>query len=210
MKSLVISMNRAANKPNPDKLTIPSYWLCGGVAGTVNSLLAWPIEHVRIRMQIQSKSHSATKYSGSYDAIKSILRNHGAKGVFRGQTATMTRDALAFAIFFGTYEVFKEQVPVRNGKQSLAMLMALGSVSGVLLWVPTYPIDVVKTRLQADNLSSPKFKSTLDAVKQIYRDESLRGFTKGIVPWMFRAVFVLAATVGFYEKAHNIFVNMNI
>ena len=208
MKSLVVNMNKASNKSNPEKLTIANYWIWGGIAGIVNSFFASPIEHMRIRMQIQSKFHTMAKYTGSYNAVKTIYKNFGIAGVYRGLTSTMIRDAFAYAIFFGTYEVFKEQVPVKNGKKNLALLMALGSVSGVLLWIPTFPIDVVKTRMQTDDLNNPKYKSTLDAIKQIYQKENLKGFTKGIVPCMYRAVVVLAATVGFYEMAHKTIVNI--
>eukprot|EP00345_Euplotes_harpa_P001797 CAMPEP_0168330934 /NCGR_PEP_ID=MMETSP0213-20121227/8033_1 /TAXON_ID=151035 /ORGANISM="Euplotes harpa, Strain FSP1.4" /LENGTH=95 /DNA_ID=CAMNT_0008334613 /DNA_START=606 /DNA_END=893 /DNA_ORIENTATION=- len=95
----------------------------------------------------------------------------------------MMRDILAFAIFFCSYETLKEKAFEQSqGNKNLPTLIAIGSLTGLLLWVPSYPIDVVKTKMQADDLKNPEFKHTSDAVRKIYRNEKLKGFFKGFTP----------------------------
>ena len=43
---------------------------------------------------------------------------------------------------------------VRLKKDSAAWVFTVGGISGILSWIFTYPIDMVKTRLQADTIGA--------------------------------------------------------
>ena len=62
-----------------------------------------PIEHTRIRIQIQ-RGQADKVYSGSLDAGAKIFKNQGIKGLFRGQAPTTVREATGLSLYFTVIE----------------------------------------------------------------------------------------------------------
>ena len=54
MKRYFVGQNKKAEKENMFALTVPQYLLSGGASGLTSGTIACPVEHMRIRMQIQS------------------------------------------------------------------------------------------------------------------------------------------------------------
>lgn len=75
---------------NPVDLDIASRSLCAFGTGLLSSFLVSPIEHTRIRIQIQ-RGAADKVYSGSFDALIKIAKQHGIKGLYRGFTPTLIR-----------------------------------------------------------------------------------------------------------------------
>lgn len=75
-----------------------------------------------------------------------------------------------------------------------------GGLAGEALWLSSYPLDVVKSKMQSDGFGKDmKYKSMTDCFKQTYRVEGLRGFWKGIAPTLLRAMPVSAGTFAVVE-----------
>jgi len=53
--------------------------------------------------------------------------------------------------------------------------------SGMVAWWFVMPFDVIKSKMQADNPQSPKYKNIWVCGKDIYRRHKIRGFYKGVV-----------------------------
>jgi len=81
------------------------------------------------------------------------------------------------------------------------MLFFAGGLSGIALWLVTYPVDMIKTKIQADNLQKPVFKGMYDCCLNIYKTGGLKGFYKGLTPCLLRAVPANGATFLAYETA---------
>ena len=69
------------------------------------------------------------------------------------------------------------------------------------MWLTAFPIDVVKTKIQADSFVLPTFRNAWVAAKRIWRYEGVKGFYKGIAPCMLRGAPANAATFGGFELA---------
>jgi solute carrier family 25 carnitine/acylcarnitine transporter 20/29 len=76
-----------------------------------------------------------------------------------------------------------------------------GALAGLAFWIPSFPIDVIKTKLQADSIKAPKYLGALDCARQTWRESGLRAFYKGFTPCFLRAAPVNAATFVVYEWA---------
>lgn len=67
-----------------------------------------------------------------------------------------------------------------------------GGLAGVMSWIVTFPIDVVKTRLQSD--VSGKYSGAIDCLKKTYQAEGYSAFSRGLVSTVIRAFPTNAAT----------------
>jgi solute carrier family 25 carnitine/acylcarnitine transporter 20/29 len=71
--------------------------------------------------------------------------------------------------------------------------MAAGVMAGFGLWGSMFPIDTIKSKVQADSLSKPEFKGTLDCLRRSVAIEGWAGLWKGVSAAMARAIPVNAA-----------------
>lgn len=72
---------------------------------------------------------------------------------------------------------------------------AYGGLSGEMLWLASYPLDVVKSKMQTDGFGETmRYRNMRDCFAQTWRAEGLRGFWRGIGPTLVRALPVSAGT----------------
>jgi solute carrier family 25 carnitine/acylcarnitine transporter 20/29 len=71
--------------------------------------------------------------------------------------------------------------------------MAAGVMAGFGLWGSMFPIDTIKSKIQADSLSKPQFKGTIDCMRRSVAIEGWAGLWKGVSAAMARAIPVNAA-----------------
>ncbi|KAJ3086245.1 Mitochondrial carrier protein ymc2 [Quaeritorhiza haematococci] len=221
MKRIFVEKNKAASSPTPTQLSIPQLFVAGAVSGTANSFLAGPIEHVRTRLQIQTKSgaagaaagNAAAYYTGPGDFVRKVYGAHGIPGIFKGQVVTIVRECLGFGMYFTTYEwLIQRAMRLPNGQQLRRdevptwKQCLYGAAAGYALWLTVYPVDAVKSKLQTDSFdkSTAKYKSIIDCFRKTYRHEGLGGFYRGFWACMFRAAPVNAATFVAYEATMNL------
>lgn len=151
---------------------------------------------------IKTRYESGTySYESIYAALRSIYCSEGHRGLFRGLTATLLRDAP----FSGLYLMFYSQTrtAVLHGTAQLdAALMPLinfscGIFAGVLASLVTQPADVIKTHMQ---LSPVKFQWIGQAATLIFKNHGLRGFFHGSVPRALRRTLMAAMAWTVYEE----------
>ncbi|KAK6636182.1 hypothetical protein RUM43_009835 [Polyplax serrata] len=179
--------NIQKNLSDPESLG--SCFISGAVAGLVQSFICSPMELVKSRMQIQTGKVS----DGLLVYLKKIWRKDGMGGVFRGLNVTFLRESLGFGVYFSSYEWLtrsESEVPV-----STVHLLLAGGSSGAASWLCTYPLDVVKSRIQIDGMSGPRqYKSSLDCLVKCTRREGYRFLFRGLGPTLIRAFPTNAAT----------------
>ena len=175
-------------------LSYPQYAFAGALAGLANTPLSTPIEHVRIRLQTQP--HGAARlYSGPLACIRQL----GVTGVYRGLSVTAMREAIAYGSWFLTFELAMQSDAKRNGverKDIPSWKVALyGGIAGEMLWLSSYPLDVVKSKMQTDGFGSArKYGTWLQCAGDMWAKEGARGFWRGIGPTLARAMPVSAGT----------------
>jgi solute carrier family 25 carnitine/acylcarnitine transporter 20/29 len=69
-------------------LTYFEIFTSGALAGLIGSLISSPIEHGKIRMQMQI---NIIAYTGSMQALYKIYKTYGIKGVYKGFLITQFR-----------------------------------------------------------------------------------------------------------------------
>lgn len=138
----------------------PNALIAGFTAGIVGNTLTNPIWMVRTRMQILVDSAAGQRqYSGYGDAIKTIFREEGVGGFYKGISASYwgcAEGALQFLI----YEQLKTKLITRQNKKryeeglrpsqelSKATYFWAAAASKAVAAVATYPHEVARTRMR--------------------------------------------------------------
>lgn len=82
--------------------------VASAASSAVVSLISFPAEVVRLRLQAQGMkgetSPSYTKYNGVVDAFRTILKQEGPRALYRGLSASLVRTVPNSAIALLTYE----------------------------------------------------------------------------------------------------------
>jgi len=178
-------------------LTYGQYYLAGAAAGVANSTISGPIEHVRIRLQTQP--HGAARlYDGPADCVRKLLKTGGvANGLYRGEVVTILREAQAYGVWFLTFEYLMKMESRNKPRSDIPSwkIALYGGLAGEALWLASYPLDVVKSRMQTDRIGSHRaYKNMRDCFAKTYVKEGFMGFWKGLGPTLLRAMPVSAGT----------------
>ncbi|KKA30607.1 hypothetical protein TD95_000845 [Thielaviopsis punctulata] len=203
------SIVRSALPSAPDgSLTISQISAAGFFSAIPMTLITAPFERVKVILQVQGQRVLAPgekpQYSGGLDVVRSLYRTGGLRSVFRGSAATLARDGPGSAAYFAAYEVIKRRLtPVDasgqpSGDLSLGAVTVAGAAAGVAMWVPVFPIDTVKSRLQ-----TAEGNVTIGGVvRELYGKGGYKAFFPGFGPALARAVPANAATFLGVELAH--------
>ncbi|XP_017978962.1 PREDICTED: mitochondrial arginine transporter BAC2 isoform X3 [Theobroma cacao] len=181
--------------------------LAGVGTGALQSIMLSPVELVKIRLQLQNTSYPTLQLpralTGPVTVAKSILKTEGLRGLYRGFTITALRDAPAHGFYFWTYEYMREQLHPgcrKSGQESLRTMLIAGGLAGVASWICCYPLDVVKTRLQAQSPSSPqKYNGIIDCLQKSVKQEGFGVLWRGLGTAVARAFVVNGAIFSAYE-----------
>ncbi|KAK1303374.1 Mitochondrial arginine transporter BAC2 [Acorus calamus] len=200
----------------------PSYKsvaLAGVGTGALQSMMLSPVELVKIRLQLQMKDHRhhQTSREGPVSMARSILRREGLRGMYRGLSITMLRDAPAHGVYFLTYEYGREKFHPgcrKNGQESLGTMLVAGGMAGVASWVCCYPFDVIKSRLQAQTKPRqgdppPVYGGIMDCFRKSVREEGYGVLWRGLGTAVTRAFLVNGAIFSAYELALRFLANNN-
>ncbi|MCJ1408824.1 carnitine transporter [Ptychographa xylographoides] len=205
-KSLVRSFSPATS-PN-QQFTIAQISAAGFFSAIPMTIITAPFERVKVLLQIQGqkelKPGEKPRYSGGVDVVRQLYKEGGIRSVFRGSAMTLARDGPGSAAYFATYEYIKRKMTPKDangnpsGDLSLTAIMTAGGAAGVAMWIPVFPIDTVKSRLQSAE-GRPTIGGT---ISRLYRSGGFKAFFPGIGPAMARAVPANAATFLGVELAH--------
>ena len=147
-------------------------------------------------------------YASDMDCIKTVHRNNGLlKGIYRGLGITATREFFCYGTYFLTYEALLGVIAPKDKPRSecpKSLVLFCGGMAGMTFWGIWYPVDIIKSKIQADSYANPRYTSSIDAFNQTVKNEGLLGFYKGYAPCVARAFPANAATFLAYEIVMNI------
>ncbi|KAK6205127.1 mitochondrial carrier protein [Scheffersomyces amazonensis] len=189
--------------------------LSGASAGFLAGVVVCPLDVVKTRLQAQgdlvkTQSNYKIKYTGFIDAFKTILKEEGLTGLYRGLVPITVGYLPTWTIYFTVYERAKKFYPSLlnnhlNIQQESLSHFCSALTAGLAASLAVNPIWVVKTRLMiqtgkgqtiydhAEKYSRYKrtyYKGTIDAFRKMYHEEGIRVFYSGLVPSIFGLLHV--------------------
>jgi len=158
-------------------------------------------------VQVQP-SQGATMHKSPYHCFKHIIRESGYKTLTRGLMATQLRDTTGIGIYFASYEYLARHLSKDGSMESLTsfQLLMAGGMAGTLSWLFNYPVDVIKTRYQADD----NYKNYGEVVSKMYAERGARTFFVGLGSTLIRAFPTNAATFFTVEWTYRLLVDFNL
>ncbi|KAF6212756.1 hypothetical protein GE061_010464 [Apolygus lucorum] len=180
------------------------HMLLAAQAGVLTLVMTNPVWVVKTRLCLQYSDaypNSGRNYAGMVDALKSIYRLEGVRGLYRGFVPGMFGVSHG-AIQFMAYEEMKNyyneyrNCPI-DAKLGTMEYLGFAATSKLLAASVTYPYQVIRARLQ-DQYHN--YQGSVDCVRQTWRYEGYRGFYKGLVPNLTRVLPATMITFVTYEN----------
>ena len=111
---LFYNLRKVDTNTGEEKLGFVLTLLCGAASGTFSTLLTFPFDTVRRRMQIQGQHviRPEDRLTGM-QMIRSLLKKDGMKGFYRGLTPEVLKVVPMVGTMFTVYELLKESIMSR-------------------------------------------------------------------------------------------------
>lgn len=185
--------------PNEKKLPLFGHVIAGLGSGLTVSFVAAPVEQFKARLQVQYDAKSKI-YSGPLDVAQKLYKVSGIRGIYSGLCSTMIFRT-NFIFWWGSYELFTQWFQNNTKLSNPSINFWSGGLSATVFWIFAYPADVVKQTIMTDSpiRSEKKFPRWIDAVKYIYRERGIAGFTRGFGPSILRSFPANAAALAAFE-----------
>jgi solute carrier family 25 protein 42 len=175
-------------------------FLAGSLAGCTATLATYPLDLVRAQMAVTARD----RYPHVYSVVLQTAREGGVTALWRGVTPTLLGVIPYAGTSFFTYETLKQhyQVTFSTSPPPLPRL-AFGAFAGLLGQNMSYPLDIVRRRMQTEGLvSSISYRSILHTLHYVFLTEGVRGLYKGVsMNWIKGP---LAVTISFNTYDHTV------
>ena len=168
--------------------------ISGAIAGLTASIVVTPYERFKILKQ---------------NSQKILLSDLSMGFLFKGLSATFTREVPGFAIYFSVYESLKYHTFTKQGKEiEYLHSFAYGGLSGISAWIFIYPQDRIKTILQSTMQSSTNTNNSnrsgfTSVMREIYAKGGMKHFYSGFSWAVGRAMLLHSGTFCMMEILNN-------
>lgn len=213
INAVIFGVQSYCNTLFSNRHALTSHMLSGAAAGITQAFIASPVELAKTRLQLQADRGGPLRYKGAVHVLQEIYKSEGARGMFRGQLCTILREAPAFSTYFLTFEASARLIDgIENSDNASGFAnFFAGGIAGMASWVISYPVDVIKSRIQSDGAFGPaKYSGIIDCVKQSFKEEGYGVFTRGLNSAIIRSFPTNAATFFVMKKSLDIIMQRNV
>lgn len=168
--------------------------VAGAFSGLVSRCLVAPLDVLKIRFQVQAGLNNVgtvSRYMGILQATNSIVREEGARALWRGNGVALVLYGAYMAVQFPAYSAIRASASSRLGFCERDASIVAGAVAGAVATALTYPLDWARTRRAA----TPRGALPLAFPRHWFAPfAGLSAALAGVIP-------TGAVTFGFYEGA---------
>ena len=176
----------------------------GALAGGVEASVTYPLDFAQTQAQL--RFNRRWRHIVTTTFIRRTVAADGISALYTGLGSAVYGSALKvglrYLVFDGTVHALKDH----NGKSGNLDYAAAGITAGVVesIAVAT-PSERIKTAMIDDSNGAKRFKSTTDAVYQIFRAEGVSGIYRGLISTTCKYAGTGAVKMGsyyFFAKQH--------
>jgi solute carrier family 25 protein 42 len=186
--------------PSSGKLAAGERFLAGSLAGCTATLFTYPLDLVRARMAVTARD----RYHHVYNVVLQTVRHGGLGSLWKGIIPSLLGVIPYAGTSFFTYETLKQHyTTLYSAPPPPLPRLAFGAFAGLLGQNVSYPLDIVRRRMQTEGLvSSVSYRTIHQTLTHVFSTEGLRGLFKGVsMNWVKGP---LAVTISFNTYDHTV------
>jgi len=173
--------------------------LAGLGAGMVEAVV-WTAPTERLKVLRQNDINSTTpKYNSLIGGTRTVLAEQGVRGLYVGAFPTALRQSSSVGVRFMAYAEFKKILAPDGNIKPWQQLLA-GAGTGVCSTLLNNPIDVVKSRLQAQDAGKKAYTGTMDCLIKTAKEDGFLALYRGTLPRMMKVSAGQALTFATYDQ----------
>lgn len=177
--------------------------MAGACAGGFSQTLIYPLEVLKTRLALRKTG----QYKGILDAALKIHANEGLASFYRGYVPNMLGIVPYAGIDLAIYETLKRKYLKKHEsddeRPSFFVLLGCGTVSSSIGQLCSYPLALIRTRLQATAgiKNQPRSKEhTMSGIfRHIIATEGFPGLYRGITPNFIKVLPAVSISYVTYE-----------
>eukprot|EP00057_Strongylocentrotus_purpuratus_P025297 XP_011679771.1 PREDICTED: calcium-binding mitochondrial carrier protein SCaMC-2 isoform X1 [Strongylocentrotus purpuratus] len=178
------------------ELKVYERFVAGALAGVVAQTTIYPMEVLKTRLAIRKTG----QYKGILDCAVQIYKKEGFRCFYRGYIPNCLGIIPYAGIDLAVYETVKNSW-IRNHQDSpvpnIAVLLGCGTVSSTCGQLASYPLALVRTRLQAQTSKTITMGSLFT---DIIKTEGVKGLYRGITPNFMKVIPAVSIGYVVYEN----------
>uniref|UniRef100_A0AAR2K033 EF-hand domain-containing protein n=1 Tax=Pygocentrus nattereri TaxID=42514 RepID=A0AAR2K033_PYGNA len=185
---------------NGGSLRVQERFIAGSLAGATAQTIIYPMEVLKTRLTLRKTG----QYSGMVDCARQILRKEGVRAFYRGYVPN-TLGIIPYAgIDLAVYETLKnawlQRYCVGSADPGVLVLLGCGTVSSTCGQLASYPLALIRTRMQAQASTEGAPKLTMvGQFKHIVSHEGVPGLYRGIAPNFLKVIPAVSISYVVYE-----------
>ncbi|KAF0852245.1 mitochondrial solute carrier family 25 (mitochondrial carnitine/acylcarnitine transporter) member 20/29 [Andalucia godoyi] len=193
------------NDDPPSHAKYGAIFAAGTVSGAINCVVASPVDLIKIQMQV----HPERAFQNSWDCVRRIVRTSGIRnGLLSGYWPTMIRDAHSYGFYFASYQMSMDLLQTTKLDSHISSFIS-GGIAGMLCWITSYPMDIIKSRMQGQDILLPlqkrEFPSMMSCWTHTIRHDGWMCLWRGLNIALARAFIVNGVTFAVYHSGNQMF-----
>lgn len=183
-----------------ETLSILERFAAGSLAGVIAQSTIYPMEVLKTRLALRKTG----QYAGISDCAKQIFRREGPAAFYKGYVPNMLGIIPYAGIDLAVYETLKnkylQQYGTNTSDPGVFVLLACGTVSSTCGQLASYPLALVRTRMQAQAATEGNQQVTMTGLfRQILQSEGPMGLYRGLAPNFLKVVPAVSISYVVYE-----------
>ncbi|XP_039645494.1 calcium-binding mitochondrial carrier protein SCaMC-1 isoform X1 [Perca fluviatilis] len=193
IKNVMRSRNETRN------LRIHERFVAGSLAGATAQTAIYPMEVLKTRLTLRKTG----QYSGIADCAKQILQREGVTAFYKGYVPNLLSIVPYAGVDLAVYETLKFAWLNRNRgltDPGVMVLVGCGAVSSTCGQLASYPLALIRTRMQAQaSVKGAPKPSMLALLHNIVTQDGVAGLYRGISPNLLKVVPAVSMSYVVYE-----------
>uniref|UniRef100_A0A8C5N1E0 Calcium-binding mitochondrial carrier protein SCaMC-1-like n=1 Tax=Gouania willdenowi TaxID=441366 RepID=A0A8C5N1E0_GOUWI len=182
------------------KIETHKRFMAGSMAGATAQTAIYPMEVLKTRLTLRKTG----QYAGMFDCAKKILRKEGVKAFYKGYIPNLLGIIPYAGIDLAVYESLKNSWlsyhPKDSANPGILVLLGCGTISSTCGQLASYPLALVRTRMQAQaSLDASDQSSMSSLIRKILAKDGFFGLYRGILPNFMKVIPAVSISYVVYE-----------